>query len=485
MTARFLLPFLMLTAAATASAQALEVTAVRHWTFAGVTRVAIETSGEFRFRSDRLENPNRLVFDLLGATPRVDGHRFVRQDVNDVFLKRVRLAETKPGVTRVVLDLEMAVDYTASQLSNPDRLMIELHAPAGKPIAMPPTLLATTAAPVRVPQAAAEPVSVPPPDMPAALLEDRPAKSEAAKTVFAKAEVKTPNNLPTPPALTPRLVEPERPSERASFTASARAARLAATQSMTRALGLKINRVVIDAGHGGHDQGTSGPHGLLEKDLTLDVAQRLGKLIEQRLGSEVIYTRADDTYIGLHERTAIANRNKADLFLSIHANSSAASGVTGVETYYLNFTSSADSMNVAARENATAENSVYDLKDLVQTITLHDKIEESKEFATCVQGALQNFESRNFASSKNRGIRKAPFVVLIGASMPSILAEVGFVSNAREETQLSKAAYRQRLAEALYLGVSKYANSLSHFTLAEGGRPKTRGMESGQDIDLK
>ncbi len=484
MVARFLLPFLMLTAAATASAQALEVIAVRHWTFAGVTRVAIETNGDFRFRSNHLDNPERLVFDLLGATPHVDGHRFVKREVNDTFLKRVRLAETKPGVTRVVLDLERPVEYTASQLSNPDRLMIELHAPSDKPPAAPPVLLAktlvTTPHPViREPDTTPAPITSFAPDLPATLREDHTA------AVFAKAEVKTPATLPSPPVLTPKVSEPERPSERASFNASARAARLAATQSMTRALGLKINRVVIDAGHGGHDQGTSGPHGLLEKDLTLDVAQRLGKLIEQRLGSEVIYTRSDDTYIGLHERTAIANRSKADLFLSIHANSSKATGVTGVETYYLNFTSSAESMNVAARENATAENSVFELKDLVQTITLHDKIEESKEFATCVQGALQSFESRNFASSKNRGIRKAPFVVLIGASMPSILAEVGFVSNPREETQLSRAAYRQRLAEALYQGVARYANSLSHFTLAEGGSPKSRGMGRGEDTDSK
>ncbi|HCC57545.1 MAG TPA: N-acetylmuramoyl-L-alanine amidase, partial [Solibacterales bacterium] len=248
--------------------------------------------------------------------------------------------------------------------------MIELHAPSDKPPAAPPVLLAktlvTTPHPViREPDTTPAPITSFAPDLPATLREDHTA------AVFAKAEVKTPATLPSPPVLTPKVSEPERPSERASFNASARAARLAATQSMTRALGLKINRVVIDAGHGGHDQGTSGPHGLLEKDLTLDVAQRLGKLIEQRLGSEVIYTRSDDTYIGLHERTAIANRSKADLFLSIHANSSKATGVTGVETYYLNFTSSAESMNVAARENATAENSVFELKDLVQTITLH------------------------------------------------------------------------------------------------------------------
>ncbi len=124
--------------------------------------------------------------------------------------------------------------------------------------------------------------------------------------------------------------------------------------SLTRALGLKLNRIVLDAGHGGHDQGTTGPKGLLEKDLVLDVTLRLGKLIEQGLGAEVIYTRSDDTFVPLEGRTALANEKKADLFLSIHANSSPYSRITGVETYYLNFTDSREAMDLAARENAAS-----------------------------------------------------------------------------------------------------------------------------------
>jgi N-acetylmuramoyl-L-alanine amidase len=247
---------------------------------------------------------------------------------------------------------------------------------------------------------------------------------------------------------------------------SAHGAETGLTQSLTRALGLKVNRVVIDAGHGGHDQGTRGPDGLLEKDLVLDVALRLGKLIEQRMGAEVIYTRSDDTFIPLEERTAIANRNHADLFLSIHANSSPAPEVAGVETYYLNFTNSPDAMNVAARENAISDKSVFELKDLIQKISLHDKIEESKQFAESVQTSMQAFTARSFPSARNRGVRKAPFVVLIGASMPSILAEVGFVTNSRQEALLSKPEYRQKLAEALYRGVHSYNQTLSHFEVA-------------------
>jgi N-acetylmuramoyl-L-alanine amidase len=224
---------------------------------------------------------------------------------------------------------------------------------------------------------------------------------------------------------------------------------------------------VIDAGHGGHDVGTTGFTGLLEKDLVLDVALRLGKLIQQRLGSEVIYTRQDDTFVPLEERTAIANRSHADLFLSIHANSSPSKSVAGVETFYLNFTSSADALDVAARENASSHKSVFELRDLIQSISLHDKIEESKEFASDLQRTMQANALRYISTARDRGIKKAPFVVLIGAQMPSVLSEIGFVSNPREETLLKRPDHRQRIAEALYKGVAHYADSLSHTQVAK------------------
>ncbi|HUP04530.1 MAG TPA: N-acetylmuramoyl-L-alanine amidase [Bryobacteraceae bacterium] len=233
--------------------------------------------------------------------------------------------------------------------------------------------------------------------------------------------------------------------------------------SLVRALGLKISRVVIDPGHGGHDQGTSGPHGLLEKDVVLDVAQRVGQLIEQRMGAEVIYTRSDDTFIPLQERTAIANEKKADLFLSIHANSSPVPPVAGIETFYLSLNGTKYATDVATRENASFEKSVFDLPDLIQQIAKNDKAQESREFADRVQAALFAFSARNVPGSKNRGVKSAPFVVLIGAHMPSILTEIGFLTNPKEESLLKKPAYRQQLAEAIYKGVSRYADSLSHF----------------------
>jgi N-acetylmuramoyl-L-alanine amidase len=236
-------------------------------------------------------------------------------------------------------------------------------------------------------------------------------------------------------------------------------------QSLSRALGLKIGRIVIDAGHGGHDTGTIGPTGLMEKDLCLDVALRVGKLIQQKLPSaEVVYTREDDTFVPLEHRTEIANDARADLFLSVHANSSPDHKARGIETYYLNFTGSSDAMEVAARENALSENAVHDLQDIVQKIARNEKIEESRDLAGTIQDSLAKRVENINHGDRSRGVRKAPFVVLIGAKMPSVLAEISFISNPSDEQWLKKPESRQRVAEGLYRGIEIYlqnTNSLS------------------------
>lgn len=235
--------------------------------------------------------------------------------------------------------------------------------------------------------------------------------------------------------------------------------------SLTRALGLKIGRIVIDAGHGGHDTGTIGPTGLMEKDLCLDVALRLGKIIQQRLPSaEVVYTRDDDTYVPLERRTEIANDAKADLFISVHANSSQDRQARGVETYYLNFTGSSDAMEVASRENALSENGVHDLQDIVKKIASNEKIEESRDLATMVQDSLSKRMENVNRGDRNRGVRKAPFVVLIGADMPSVLAEISFLSNPSDEKWLKSPDNRQRVADGLYRGIESYLQSTNSLT---------------------
>jgi N-acetylmuramoyl-L-alanine amidase len=456
------------------------VTAVRHWSVGNVTRVAIEVSGEFEIRSDHLHNPERVYFDILNARPQfANRRRSLNEEIDDALLKRVRVAETTPGVTRVVLDLADDVEATPSQLINPNRLMIELRhvtPDAGPPpliTSAPPVAPVIPSPPAVLPSAPKLAATTPAPETPRALLSNSPPPAPPPTVSAQAAAPQSSTNATSLGAKVDTVSSVDgsnssAPSHTAALGEIAKSARHTSTgeNSLIRALGLKINRVVIDPGHGGHDQGATGSHGLLEKDLVLDVSLRLGKLIEERMGSEVIYTRTDDTFVPLEGRTALANEKKADLFLSIHANSSSATRVAGIETYYLNFTDSKDALDVASRENASSQKSVFELQDLIQKITLHDKAEESHEFANRIQAALYAFSARSFPDEKNRGVRKAPFIVLIGANMPSVLAEIGFLSNPREEALLKKPDYRQKLAEALYRGVSRYAESLSHFQMA-------------------
>jgi N-acetylmuramoyl-L-alanine amidase len=479
------IPVLVLVAAASVWGQSrrgigeVEVTAVRLWSLTGAARVAVQVSGEFNYRAERAHDPERLYFDILHARPSFGGRRLYRQDTGDPIVKRIRVAETTPGVTRVVLDLEDHAEYTASQLANPDRLMVEVrsapatsHAPAVtelRPAEVSPepvrTLSSAVARSATRPEKAEAPPLLPAPPPGVMASGSQGAKASPLKIAAAKPD--------PPPAADRGNPAVETAADTTTRQVTGKAAKLTAdgNNSLIRVLGLKINRVVIDPGHGGNDEGTRGPRGLLEKDLVLDVAKRLGALIEQRMGAEVIYTRTDDTFIPLQQRTAMANDRKADLFLSIHANSSRYPRISGVESYYLNFAASQDAgaMEVAARENAASESSVFDLGDLVQKITRHEKVEESREFATSVQNSLQSFESRSFPQSKARGVKRAPFVVLIGAQMPSVLTEIGFLTNAREESLLKKPDYRQRLAEAIFRGISKYAQNLSHFQMASAG----------------
>ena len=493
----FLLAGAML-AAGVCQGDSSRVTAVRFWSLGEVTRVAVEVSSGFHYKYDRLSNPDRLFYDIQGARPDMAPKGTHSIAVGDGLLKQIRVAETQPGVTRIVLDLEQSATVSASQLSSPDRLIIELRAqdravpPAtpsvtgGKELTGPPLREAVGAGDVRN-VAMNEPVKkpeprtfIPPPPQPAAApaaLEpiQPPTLPVSSKNVRPPAmpaslrrEVAPPPAAPAPAlAAETASVSPPAPAKTTLLAGALPAKRnTGGDRSLTRALGLKLGRVVLDPGHGGHDVGTHGPSGLYEKDLVLDISQRLGALIDERLGSEVVYTREDDTFIPLEERTRIANDHKADLFLSIHANSSPLRSAAGVETYVLNFTTSRAAMDLAARENADSDRSIFDLQELLQKIALRDKADESREFATRLQTSLSALSTRSNDNAKNRGVKKAPFVVLIGASMPSVLAEIGFLTNASDEALLRKTEHRQKIAEALYKGIAAYADTLSHFTIA-------------------
>jgi N-acetylmuramoyl-L-alanine amidase len=421
------------------------------------TRVTVLVEGMIDIRHGRLENPPRIFIDFLDTIPALGGEKGPRGAIRTVpaataLLRQIRVAENQKGLTRLVFDLEQGeIDYQTQVLRHPSRLLIEFK--QRRP-GTPPTL---TSAPK--PKPTLRFTMADPPVL-------------MAKFVLPKAE---PGQMPYrvggfvlrdwPGHAAPS--RPSRPPERPA-TASIAASRTSiGKQSLTRVLGLKIGKVVIDPGHGGHDVGSTGVSGLVEKEVTLDISRRLARLIEDGLGSNVVLTRTEDVYLSPEQRTEIANQQRADLFISIHANSSLLKTATGVETYYLNFTTSQEALEVAARENASSERNVADLGDLIKKIALKDKMDESREFAGKIQTALLQGSMRAGNRTRDRGVRKAPFIVLVGAAMPSVLAEVGFLSNAREEALLKKPDYRQKIAEALYRGVSQYANTLSHFAVAQ------------------
>jgi N-acetylmuramoyl-L-alanine amidase len=483
------------------------ITGIRHWSTPDYTRVAIDLQQEVRYQAARVSDPDRIFFDLYGArlSPELSGRAVEVTD--DGFLTRIRAAQSSANTTRVVLDVNSLSDYSAFFLQNPPRLIIDVHGTRG---AIPPRQIASAAQPGSTAQ---RPSRISSPARPAPVGSPQPGLSSEADNGSALSDVaglssqpdqvratRHPTTAPvvssvagTSPAS--RSMNSQSPSPRISRpVASSRAmddvppAEAGATgipapesvpsarhvpSSMVRALGLKINRIVIDAGHGGHDSGTLGPGGLQEKDVVLDVALRLGRLLRQRLGADVIYTRSDNTFIPLETRTAIANQAQADLFISIHANSSPDSDARGVEVYYLNFTSSADALEVAARENAVSDESIHQLSDLVKKIALQDKISESRAFAADVDQSLYEGLDEGNPGLKDRGVKKAPFVVLIGANMPSILAEISFLTNPDDAEELREPQYRQRIAESLYLGVSRYVSSLNGMRLAQAGSRPT------------
>ena len=385
-------------------------------------RVSIELDGELPYHAEKLDGPRRVFFDIKGARASAglleDALKFPDDIVREIRFGR------HPGATRVVMDMEGAESYSVFTLYDPFRIVIDFKRSA-----------AAVSASTPIPQQ----VIVPPP--PLAL----PTTGSAA-TVATEA----PLSAAPPPTVPPPTVPSA--NRDGSF-------------SMARQLGLGVSRVVIDAGHGGHDPGASA-NGISEAELTLDVALRLSRLLQKLPGVEVVLTRSTDVFIPLEERTAIANREGADLFLSIHANASRNTKAHGVETYYLNFATNPEAEAIAARENAGSGQTMHKLPEIVKAIALNNKVDESRDFASIVQSAMVRRLSTRNKTLRDLGVKQAPFVVLIGAGMPSVLAEISFVTNKQEGALLKTGAYRQHIAEALQDAVVRYQQSLKKMRTA-------------------
>jgi N-acetylmuramoyl-L-alanine amidase len=353
---------------------------IRYWNNPPYTRVVIDVEGAMQYRVGRLYYPDRLYLDLMGTqlAPQLPGRAFASPDDG---LNGLRAAQNQPDVVRVVLDLKPLDDYHVFTMSDPSRLVIDIKG--------------------------AQAQSSPPPP-PAA-----------------------PDSTPKQTSIT--AMEPKR-------IGSAQEHRW---------------QVVIDPGHGGKDSGAIGPSGVMEKDIVLDIAQRLRALMQREPLWRVTMTRDTDVFIPLEERTAVANAKSADVFVSIHVNAAERAELYGTETYFLALATDEGAMRTAARENATTLKQVSDLELILRDLVLTSKRNESSLLAGSVQRALVQAPTGG-KNGRDLGVKHAPFLVLMGAEMPAILVEVAFLSNPAEERRLSEPKSREQAAQAILAGLKEF-----------------------------
>ena len=377
-----------------------QVMGIRHWSSEDSSTVVIDLQDQVQYEAHRLPNPQRIYFDIYDTklVPQLT-NRII--PVDDALVARVRVAQPMASVTRVVLETKGTPDFSVSLEPNPYRLVIEVR------------------------------------------------KVGSKTTARAKVDLFAPANSSVPSATVPSAPAVSAKQDKAPV---ATAKPIETAQNPAVAHGDKL-RVVLDAGHGGWDLGTVGRKGLLEKDLVLDIVERAGQLIADRLGAEVIYTRKDDNYLPLEKRAEIANVAGAQLFVSVHANYSDYPSARGVETYYSNSYSSVKARTEEADETSALRNIDW------TKIDIREKVHESRRIAASVQRALYVMLAAKNPGLPNRGVKEAHYVVLTGTSMPAVLAEVSFVSSPTDENNLQSSTYRQQIAEALYNGIARYEAS--------------------------
>jgi N-acetylmuramoyl-L-alanine amidase len=405
-------------------------------------RLTVDIDNEVSYYQEEIANPRRLFFDLKGVKA-ASSLQDVSLKYDDDVVKEVRLGRHPQNTTRLVVDIEGISAYSVYPLYGPYRLVIDLRR-------------ATPSTPAPLPKAVPPPVAVPPPAP----------ESKAAPVIATLPQVKQSVPETKPVAAEPPPL-PSKPAAPKTLPPAAPVSNSNGKFSLSRQLGLGVSRIVIDAGHGGHDPGAHG-NGIVESELTLDVALRLQKLLQEKEGVEVVMTRDTDVFIPLEERTAIANREGADLFLSIHANASRNPAARGIETYFLNFALNPEAEAVAARENATSAQPMHNLPDIVKAIALNNKANESRDLADTVQKSMAKRLSARNKTLRDLGVKQAPFVVLIGAVMPSVLAEISFVTNKQDGALLKTPSYRQQIAQALFDAIVNYQQGLKRMNSVAG-----------------
>jgi N-acetylmuramoyl-L-alanine amidase len=396
---------------------------IRREVLPDAVRITLELEREAMFYEERLDNPARVFVDLRN-TRTVEALKDATIAFDGDVVRQARIGRQADNRIRVVFDLQAAGRYSVYSLYNPNRVVIDFERTKGTK-------------------------------------DTKGTKTEAGPV--AASDAPSPGRATPPPAIPPPAISSPPTPPPATAAANGRGG-----YSLSRQLGLGIARVVIDPGHGGHDPGAQ-VRGLNEAELVLDIALRLERLLLKEPGVEVVLTRRTNAYVALEERTTIANRSAADLFLSIHANASADAGARGFETYFLNFAANPEAEALAARENAGSARRMGSLPDIVKAIALNNKIDESRDFAMMVQASMHDVLRKTYRNARSLGVKQAPFTVLIGATMPSVLAEVSFLTNRTDATLLRSQTYRQQIAEALFAGIVKYGNSLKKPAVLRSG----------------
>jgi len=431
------------------------LTNIRYWSTSDYTRVVMDLDNEVTFQQKEVGQPYRIYFDFE--------HTKLSQDVKDrdfsigdTYLYRIRVGQNRQDVARVVLDFKKKGSFTIFSLYNPFRVVIDIKdLEKGKTLKARQEKLAKFFRSEKAKQTKKR---------------SDQASKDAQKTARSDAETQpgTASHKGESSVSTTSAEDRSQPIKPSGPTASGE-------HTLPRILGMKVGKIVIDPGHGGKDSGSIGYKGMREKTLTLSIAKQLKKEIESRLNVEVILTRDRDVFMPLEQRTALANVKGADLFISLHANASRNNRIAGIETFYLGLTRDKRSQLLASIENAASQQSLAKLESSIKKITRFEKMNESREFALKVHKEFYKTIKKLHPATRDRGVKKAPFVVLIGADIPSILLEIGFISNKREAQIISSKKNQKKIAIAICRGIETYLSNLG--TIARSPLPSLEKQE--------
>jgi N-acetylmuramoyl-L-alanine amidase len=406
---------------------------VKYWSSDNYTRVVMMASGPVNYKEILLEEtdntPRRLYIDFKKSY--IEPQYRSPIPIEDGLLKRIRTGQFSPDTVRVVLDIESISSYKIYSLPDPFRVVIDVRGEKiAKDVAKPMSTSSIARTDARTDKKNVKLVEGQSSDN-VIVLRDNKKNAVNIKLSSEPAKIE-PGKIIAVPEVKPL--------------------------SLAQQLGLGVKKIVLDPGHGGKDPGAIA-FGLKEKDIVLDVAKRLSPILKKELGCEVVLTRKDDTFISLEERTALANTNNADLFISLHINAHTSAKVRGMETYYLNLTTNAEAMRVAARENATSTHQMSELQDILSDIMKNSKIDESSRLAQQVHNSIiSEADKRGFTDIKNLGVKQAPFYVLIGAQMPAILIELAFISNEKDLGNLKNSTFLEMLTKEITEGIRAYVS---------------------------